>query len=440
MFFEQRTGKTFITLDVLNHLPREDLAAVLVVLLNNKQSSWRDRFDQFLPWLNVTSDWEEYKALPFPKLLLLHYEEVHKVAKKLKRPKWINFVAIDESHKMKGRGTRQSRACAKLYAPGRKRLILSGTPIEKQPKDLFGQFKFLVPDLFGKWIDFENKFMDFTKVDMTGVARGTARWKLKIMKQGMLRNRAKFKEEMRPELLKLIEPYSLRLTKRDVGILEPKIIPVTVPLTGKQRKHYDDMKRYSVIHLEGGQRAMAQMTVTNIIKRRQLASGFIFDDDGEAHRVGDAKLDRLVKLFDRLPKPVVVFAVFKPELDNIAQALKKGGYKIVTVDGSTKKRDRPKIWQSFQKARIDGLVCQTRVGGTGVDLWKANYAIAHSISHSSIDFDQMKSRLDAIGKERSARIYILCAENTIDEDLYDMVVEKGLDAEEVLKRLKKGVK
>ena len=65
--------------------------------------------------------------------------------------------------------------------------------------------------------------MDFTKVDMTGVAPGTARWKRKIMKQGMLRNRAKFKEEMRPELLRLIEPYSLRLTKRDVGILEPKI-------------------------------------------------------------------------------------------------------------------------------------------------------------------------------------------------------------------------
>jgi superfamily II DNA or RNA helicase len=440
LFFEQRTGKTFITLRVLDRLPRENMAVVLVCLLNNKDSTWRHNLTSRLPWLNVTEDWEKFKALPFPKLLLVHFESLHPIAKKLQKPKWITFAIIDEAHRLKARGTRLSRAAAKLYQLGRKRLILTGTPIEKQPKDLWAQFRFLAPDVFGSWREFEDEFLDVAKIDMTGVKPGTARWQIKVMQQGMLRSRAPFKWEKLPQLLEMIKPYALRMTKRDAGILEPIIRKVSVPIVGEQRRLYDRMKKHSVVRLDDGSRAIAPLTVTNIVKRRQLASGFIYDDDGECHYVGDAKLRKLLRLFDRLPKPIAIFAVFTPEIEAIAKALRKGGYRIATVTGATKKRERPKIWQGFQKARYDGIVCQTRVGGTGVDLWKGDYAIAHSISHSSIDFDQMKSRMDAKGKEKAATIYVLCGSATIDDDLYDMVVEKGLTSEEVLKQLKKGAK
>jgi len=438
LFFEQRTGKTFITMAVLDRLPRENMAVVLVCLLNNKDSTWRDKIAEFLPWLNVTDDWETFKKLPFPKLFLVHFDTLHTVAKKLQKPKWITFAIIDEAHRLKARGTRQSRAAAKLYAAGRKRLILTGTPIEKQPKDLWAQFRFLEPTLFGSWRQFEDKFMDVTKIDMKGVMPGTVRWQVKVMQQGMLRSRAPFKWHKLPALIKLISPYAMRLTKEEVGILPPKIIKISVPIDGEQRRIYDRMKKHSVVRLGDGARAMAPMTVTNIIKRRQIASGFIYDDDGDCHTVGDAKLRRLIRLFNRLPKPVAVFGVFTPEIDAMVAALRAEGYRIARVDGSIKKKDRPDLWRNFQKARYDGIVCQTKVGGVGVDLWKASYAIAHSISHSSIDFDQMKSRLDAKDKNKPAKIYVLCADATIDDDLFDMVVEKGLTSQEVLSKLKKG--
>ncbi len=440
LFFEQRTGKTYITLRVLKRLHRPSLAAVLVVLLNNKDSTWRDKIAEFLPWLNVTSDWEEYKRLPFPKLLLVHFEELHTIAGKLKNPKWISFVAIDEAHRLKARGSRQSRAAAKLYRAGRKRLIMTGTPIEKHPKDLWAQFRFLEPSLFGSWKTFEEEFLNFAHIDMSDVKPGTERWKLKIMQQGMLRSRATFREDMLPELLDRIKPYAMRLKKTDVGIIEPQIIKTLVTIEGRQRELYDHMKKHGVIRLGGGKRAIAPMTVTNIIKRRQLASGFVYDDEDQPHAIGDAKLTKLLRLFERLPKPIAIFAVFTPEIIMISEALKVLGYDIAVMTGETKKADRAPILRAFQRAQYDGIVLQTRVGGTGVDLWKANYAIAHSISHSSIDFDQMKSRLDARGKEKAAKIFILCGRATIDEDLYDMVVEKGLTSEEVLKELKKGAK
>ena len=426
---------------VLERMPaRSSLAVVLVCILNNKDSTWRDKLTEHLPWLNITDDWEAFKKLPFPKLLLVHFNILHTMAAKLKRAAhWIKFAIIDEAHLIKARGTRQSRAAARL-SDIPKRLILTGTPIEKQPKDLWAQFRFLIPTLFGSWKTFENRFLDVKQIDMTGVKPGSTRWQIKIMQQGMLRSRAPFKPHMMKTLVKMIAPYAMRLTKADVGILPPKIIKVSVPITGEQRRLYDRMKKHSVVRLGGGQRAMAPLTVTNIIKRRQIASGFVYDDDQEAHTVGTAKLDELVRLFDRLPKPVAVFAIFKPELEAIVDALRGLGYRIATVSGETKKKDRPNIWRSFQKARYDGIVCQTRVGGVGVDMWKASAAIAHSISHSSIDFDQMKSRLDSRDKSKAAKIYVLCGDATIDEDLYDMVVEKGLTSDEVLKQLKKGAR
>lgn len=440
LFFEQRTGKTFITLAAIDRLPRENMAIVLVCLLNNKESTWGDGIAEYLPWLHVTRDWEEYKRLPFPKLLLVHFEELHLWAAKIKRVAWVTFAIIDEGHRLKARGTRLSRAAARLRGIP-KRLLLTGTPIEKQPKDLWGQFRFVAEWVFGTWAEFENRFMDFKRIDMEGVKPGTARWQFKIMQQGMLRSRAKFREEKLPLLLKLIKPHALRLTKVDVGIVPPRAIKVTVALPEAQMRVYRDMKTHSVARLGGGARVLAPLAVTNIVKRRQIASGFVYDDDGICRDVGGhGKLDRLLRLFDRLSKPIVVFTTFDPEVPMIADALRAAGYRIATVTGKTKKSERPHLWRQFQRARYDGLVCHVKVGGAGVDMWKSGNAIAHSITHSSIDWKQMSSRLDVKGKTKAARIFVLCGENTIDEDLFDMVVEKGLTAEQVLSQLKKGAR
>lgn len=437
LFFQQRTGKTFITMSILEQLERSDMAVVLVCILTNKETTWSDNLTKFLPWLNVTTDWEEFKKLEFPKLLLMHHEMIHTIAVKIRRVKWVSMCVVDESHRWKARGSRMSRAGAKLTGIPRK-LLLTGTPIEKQPKDLWAQFRFLAPDVFGKWADFEREFMDFTRIDMDGVKPGTARWQLKIIQQGMLRSRAKFKREKLPKLLDMIKPYCLRLTKEDVGILAPVIERVDVELLGQQRKLYDQMKKDSVIRF-GDTRVMATMKVTQIIKRREIANGFVFDDYGNKHVLGYAKLNALVKLFEKLPKPIVIFTEFSPENDMIVEVLRDLDYDIAVLTGRTKKSQRAVIQRDFQRAQYDGIVCQSRAGGVGIDLWRANYAIAHSIGYSSITFEQMASRLDAKHKLKPARIFVLTATRSIDTDLYNLVIEKGLDAKEVLNQLKERI-
>lgn len=182
---------------------------------------------------------------------------------------------------------------------------------------------------------------------------------------------------------------------------------------------------------------MAPLEVTAIMKKRQLVNGFVFDDDEELHWVGNAKLRALLELMEELPKPVVIFTVFDPELERICERLEAEGYAIASVRGKTKKKLRPEIWRNFQKAKLDAVVVQMRTGGVGVDLWKSSHAIVSSLTHSWIDFDQAKARMDHISKKKPNRLHVLVAENTIDSDLYELVLEKGLSAEEVLKELKR---
>lgn len=447
LFSEQRTGKTFITMAILRKLAGSaidlttgkgnDFCGVLVCLLNNRDSTWRDKLTEFLPWLNVTDDWDDFKKLPCPRLLLVHFERLPRLIGKLVKFKKINWMGIDEAHRISKRGTKQSRAAARMSWVPRK-LILTGTPIEKQPTDLFAQFRFLDPDVFGtNWEKFEDEYMEFTKLNFDHTPRGSMAWQKRIMQQRILRSKAKFKKSKLRKLTRLIAPYSFRLTKLDVGILEPRVLKVPVAIDGRQRRYYDAMKRHSVVKLPAGQRALAELEVTNIMKRRQLASGFVYDDEEQVHHVGDAKLRRLKALFRRLPKPVVIFTAFRPDNDRITRELASEGFDVIAVHGGVNKKLRPQIWRSFQRAQYDGIICQTKTGGVGVDLWKASAAIVHSMGHSSIDFDQLKSRLDSKAKEKPADIYVLCGKDTIDEELYDLVIVKRLNSEEVLSKLRR---
>ncbi len=435
LFFEQRTGKTFITMGVLERLPRDNLAAVLFCLLNNRDSTWKDQIAANLPWLNVTDDYKIFLKLPFPKLFLVHFEAAHKVVGKLRTKKWINFAIVDEAHGLKNRGSRQSRSIGRLWNIP-KRLILTGTPIDKGQQDLWGQFRFLKPDLLGSYEDFENEYLEWRKIDLSKHVRGSFLWKERLKLSRMLKSKATFNKRKASKFRDLIKPFCMRVTKDDVGILRPEVKTITVPMSTKQRRVYDDISRDQVARI-GRHRIMTPLEVTSIMKKRQIASGFVVTDDEELVWLSDNKVDACLELFERLPKPIVIFTVFDPEADAVVETLTDAGYDVAMVRGDVAKKKRPDIWRAFQRGELDAVVCQVKTGGVGVDLWKASHGIFFSLSHSYITFDQAKSRMDHKNKRKRNTLWILCSENSIDTDIYDLVVVKEFSAREALDGLKR---
>ena len=450
MFCEQRTGKTYVTLKNVEHnvewdtVRGTDFCGLLVTLLTNRDSTWLDGINKFLPGLNVTSDWEEFKKLPSPRLLLIHFEMLPGLINKLVKYKKFNWACVDEAQRISNRGNKASRAMARLSWIERK-LVLTGTPQEVRETDYFGIFKFLAPEVFGtNWAKFEKRYMEWPLIDFENSPPGSALWQKKTLQQRILKNKATFRENRRKEFLGKLKPFCIRLTQEDVGIKKPKVTKVSVPMSRYQRKVYDDMKKQSFAYLPTSKyrrqkRVVAPLVITNIAKRRQIASGFVYDEDERLHDLSDTKLNETIALIDRLSKPVVVFTAFRPDNDLVYEGLIEEGYDVVQVNGSTKKKHRPQIWRDFQRGMYDVAVVQTRTGGVGVDLWKANNAIVYSMTHSYRDWDQALARLSAKGKMWPTEFFVLCSENSIDEDLFSLVVVKKLNTERTLKHLKKGV-
>lgn len=437
---EQRTGKTYITLALIEELmSRGPFVGVLVGVLNNLDSTWADGIAKQLPDLAVHRDWESFRddKGSAHRILLINFEGLGSVIDKLVRMKALNWAGIDEGQKIYSRGTKQSRAAGRLSKVPR-RLLLTGTPIEKRPVDMWAQMRFLVPDLLGKWSDFEDRFMDWRKIDLagTGIRPGSPIWQQKMLQQRILKGKAKFREDRLDEFVELFSPHCIRIDKEDVGIKRTEVVVREVRTPPTLAGYIDQMSEDSVVRLNGGKRVMAGLPVTRVVKLRQLASGFIYDEEGSLVWLSDFKVREAVKLFESLPKPVVIFSAFVPELLAVHDELSSLGYDVGLLYGKIKKKLRPDQLRAFQAGQLDAIVCQERAGGVGVDLWKANSAICMSINHSYIDWDQMLSRLDSKAKEKPSRMYYLSASGSIDTELYDLVVLKGLTGKAVLNRLK----
>lgn len=442
---EQRTGKTFITMKLMEHrikrLDQEGLEFVglHVCLLNNLESTWIHNLRAHIGQLQIFRELSEFRRAKGHRILILNFEALAGTIGKLCKYKKINWASVDEAHRLYNRGSRQSRAMARMSWVQWK-LILTGTPMEQKPTDFFAQFSFLAPDVFGKrHSDFELKWLSWKKLDLgdfKGMRPGGPAWKQKVLQQRILKSKAKFRDELLPEFIDLLKPYCIRIDKSDVGITQARIVHHDIDMPPRHRIRYELMKDQSWVGLPDGSEVLATLPVTRVMKLRQLASGLIHDENADLHWLSTFKIRAAIGLFEDLPKPVVIFSNFTAEVDAVFEALKRGGYDVDRVYGRTPKKDRPATWKAFQRGQLDAVVCQTTAGGVGVDLWKSNHAIITSMSYSSIVWDQAISRLDSRDKKVPGTIHLIRARGTIDEDLCDLIVKKGEATSDVLKTLK----
>jgi SNF2 family DNA or RNA helicase len=285
--------------------------------------------------------------------------------------------------------------------------------------DIWAQMRFVEPEALGEtWGEFEQEY---------------------LKKTGFMGYKRKFRKEMADQFIEAIEPYALRIEKREVlDLKEPETIPVHVMLLGEQDKLYRQLDKESVARFNG-HRIKADLEITKRIKLQQITGGFVIDDNEEVIRVGNAKVRRLKNLLKRIKPPAVIFCRFLEEMDIIKEVLPAGSFAELrgSVRDTKKDKARSKIIQAFQAGKIDWLICQQKTGGVGIDLYRASVCIFYSMSHSWIDYDQALSRLDRRGQTERVTIFLILAYDTIDDDKLEAVMSKSSLTSAILRRLKR---
>lgn len=413
LYMEQGTGKTWVSFGILEKLLDADPQAegLIVGLLANLETTWWDQVRTLFPQLNVTRNWEEYKKLPKPKLLLCHYEYLTKIIDRLTKKNW-SWIIVDESQRIKNRSSGASRAMRKLRYQSDHKIVLSGTPDDGDPIHYWAQFRFFAPDVFGdKWSDFDNEY---------------------LIPTGYMGYKRKFDTRKKSKFDALIGPW-IKVVTNDVLNLKPsRNIRVMIDMPPHVQAQYNMMEDHLLIEL-GDEILTAQLPITKTVKLQQIVSGFIYDEDHIAHKLSSFRLRCLEPLIDRhIKEQMVIFCKYIPEMVAIEKLCKRKNLSVAVIRGGAKhKKLRPQMQRDFQLKKYDVAIVQIR-SGVGIDLYSAHVAIFYSTGHSSIDFQQSKARVYRRGQTEQVVYYYLVVKNSIDEDIQLALKQKRSVSKSIL--------
>ncbi|MCL1965297.1 MAG: DEAD/DEAH box helicase [Firmicutes bacterium] len=351
---------------------------------------------------------------------VVNYESAWRLEKEITawRP---DLIIADEAHKIKTHNTAASKAMHRIGAKTTYRLLLTGTIITNKALDVFSQYKFLNPAIFGNsFYTFRNRYFD-----MTGYGGYTPA----------------LKRHMEPELTQRMHSIAFRATKAEcLDLPDMTDIVRPVPLEPTAMKLYRALVKDSYAELDRGEVTAANV-LTRLLRLSQLTGGFVGDDDGNVQSVSTAKLDMLEDIIDSAMeenRKLVIIARFLPEIAGIRKLLEKRKIKYSCITG-----DIPDCGEQVRQFQNDPevmvFVGQIATAGLGITLTAASTMIFYSLDFSMSNFEQARARIHRAGQKEKCTYLYLVAQGTVDAKVFQALRDKADLAKLLVDDYRKGL-
>ena len=440
-FMEMGTGKTKVLIDNLAMLyDKGKVDGALIIAPKGVVKTW---YEQELPahlpnhienktilWqANITKSQQEKLDSILENEMLLHILVMNVEA--LSTDKGVNFarkfllshntlMAIDESTTIKNPSAKRTKNIILIGKYAKYRRIMTGSPITKNPLDLYSQCEFLDPWLldFTSYYAFRNRYAEMKTMHIRGRS-------IQVVSE--------FKNLS--ELSETIKTFSDRVLKEDCLDLPPKtFMKRYVTLTSDQKKIYEQMKKAAMAVLNG--KVTTTMTVlTQLMRLHQITCGHFTADDGTSHAVESNRLNELMNVLDETEGKAIIWANYQLSVGEIIQKIIKeyGEDSYVHYYGLTSQEERQDNIRKFQndpKCRL--LVGTPQTGGYGITLTQANTVIYYSNSYDLEKRLQSEDRAHRIGQKQKVTYIDIIAEDTVDEKIVEALRKKINIASEVM--------
>jgi len=330
------------------------------------------------------------------------------------------MMAIDESTTIKTPTAKRTKNILKLAKSAVYRRIMTGSPVTKNPLDLYTQCDFLSPWLldFTSYYAFRNRYAEMKTLHMHG-------------RQVQVVNGFKNLGELSDKL----KDFSYRVLKDDCLDLPDKIfIKRQIQLTPDQRKLYEQMKKEAIAVLKGKQSTTVN-TLTQLMRLQQITCGHFTADDGATQPIANNRITELMDVLEETEGKAIIWAHYQYDITAIIQAVVKkyGEESIVDYYGLTPQDERQPNIKRFQddpKCRF--IVGTPSTGGYGITLTAANTVIYYSNGYDLEKRLQSEDRAHRIGQKKSVTYVDIMADDTVDEKIVKALRKKINIASEVL--------
>jgi SNF2 family DNA or RNA helicase len=440
-FMEMGTGKTKVLIDNLAMLyDKGKIDGALIIAPKGVVKTW---YEQELPTHlpdhieNVTVLWQPNITKKQQEKLETLYEigtALHILVmnvEALSTDKGVKFarkflashrsmMAIDESTTIKNPSAKRTKNIISLGKHAKYRRIMTGSPITKNPLDLYSQCEFLDPWLldFASYYAFRNRYAEMKTMHIRGRS---------IQVVNAFQNLS--------ELSDKIKDFSYRVLKEDCLDLPPKNFTKRhVVLTHDQRKIYEQMKKAAMAVLNG--KVTTTMTVlTQLMRLHQITCGHFTADDGTTQLIPNNRITELMNILEETEGKVIIWANYQRDVNQIIKNIteKYGENSIVDYYGLTPQEDRQDNIRKFQNGpECRFLIGTPQTGGYGITLTKANTVVYYSNGYDLEKRLQSEDRAHRIGQKKNVTYIDLIAEDTVDEKIVKALKDKINIASEVL--------
>lgn len=145
----------------------------------------------------------------------------------------------------------------------------------------------------------------------------------------------------------------------------------------------------------------------------------------------DAKAEKLIELMQSIRSEendpalkFLIFTEFVPTQEMLTEYLSSRGYSVVCLNGSMDMEERIVSQKAFATGKE--VMISTEAGGEGLNLQFCHVAINYDMPWNPMRLEQRIGRVDRIGQKYPVRIFNFVFSGTIEERVYEVLLEKLL--------------
>jgi len=376
----------------------------LIVMPKSILLNWLREIARFAPRLTACiyhgPDRNLGESLKY-QLMLTTYATIRNDIEALSRQDFF-YIVLDESQRIKNIDSQISKAVMLLQ--GRRRLALSGTPVENNLAELYALFRFLNPTMFGSRKQFQKEYFD------------------PITRKG--------DEQTLSDLKKKIYPFLLRRLKSEVLQQLPDKTEqiIYVEMSDSQKKLYETRRRfyYEAIRMQianDGFNKARFFLFQAMNELRQIAS---IPEHMSDTAITSPKVTILGEYLEETVgnnHKALVFANYLEALNLMEEELDKRHITYLKMTGKT--RNRAAIVDAFQESDDYQVLLMTlKTGGVGLNLTAADYVYIFDPWWNAAAETQAIDRVHRIGQKNSVFSYKLITRDTIEEKILQLQQQK----------------
>lgn len=388
-------GKTLQAIALLAKIHEKKRRRSLVIMPKSLIYNWENEIARFTPQLKIGVYYginRDFKSLEDVQVVLTTYGTVRNDIENLMKHKF-EIIVLDESQNIKNINSQTTKAVLLLNA--KKRIALSGTPIENNLLELYSLFRFLNPSMFGTVQMFTNNYIvPIQKYSDTSTIK---------------------------ELRKKIYPFLLRRVKKEVLKDLPDKIEklIYVDMNDEHRKYYEERRKYFYSMLEKNNTVNGEVdkffVLQAINELRHIVSSPEIDDRKIISSKKEVLMENIIEAIENGHK-VLVFVNYLSSIERICESLKENKIKFLKMTGQTK--DRQSLVDKFQNdSRYKAFVMTLKTGGVGLNLVSADTIFIYDPWWNKTIENQAIDRAYRLGQDKTVFAYKMIMKNTIEEKI-----------------------